>query len=127
MSKRHTATFRVPQGSIQSHLLFFCYVNDMPISVQCKLLLYADNSALLVEGKDTNLIAETLLNELNSCRHWLIDNQLSLHLGKIEDISFGSKKRLNKVNSFNVECGEIEIKNVNSVNYLVIQLDDIDR
>ena len=82
----------------------------MPISVQCKLLLYADDSALLVEGKDQNLIAETLSNELNSCRHWLIDNKLSLHLGKTEAILFGSKKRLKKVNSFNVKCGEVEIK-----------------
>ena len=69
------------------------YVNDMPSSVQCKLLLYADDSALLVEGKDPNLIAETLSNKLNSCRHWLIDNKLSLHLGKTEAFLFGSKKK----------------------------------
>ena len=76
----------------------------------CQLLLYADDSALLVEGKGPNLMAETLSNELNSCRHWLIDNKLSFHLGKTEAILFGSKKRLKKVNSFNVKCGEVEIK-----------------
>ena len=48
----------VPQGSILGPLLFLCYVNDMPISVDCKLLLYADDSALLVSGKDPKLIAE---------------------------------------------------------------------
>ena len=92
MSETQTVTCGVPQGSILGPLLFLCYVNDMPVSVQCKLLLYADDSALLVEGKDPNLIAETLSNELNSCRHWLIDNKLSLHLGKTEAILFGSKK-----------------------------------
>ena len=64
----------------------------MPISVKCRLLLYADDSSLAVEGKDQNLIAKTLSNELNSCRHWLIDNKLSFHLGKTEAILFGSKK-----------------------------------
>ena len=33
-------------------------------------------------------------------------------------------KSLKKVNSFNVKCREIEIKNVNSVKYLGIQIDD---
>ena len=45
-SEASTVTCRVPQGSILGPLLFLCYVNDMPISVKCKLLLYADNSAL---------------------------------------------------------------------------------
>ena len=46
----------VPQGSILGPLLFLCYVNDMPISVDCKVLLYADDSALLVSGKNPKLL-----------------------------------------------------------------------
>ena len=65
-------------------LLFLCYVNDMPISVQCKLLLYADDSALLVSDKNPLGIGISLSKELESCRQWLIDNKLSLHLGKTE-------------------------------------------
>ena len=41
----------VPQGSILGLLLFLVYVNDMKAAVKCKLLLYADDSALLVSGK----------------------------------------------------------------------------
>ena len=96
----------------------------MPISLKCKLLLYADDSALLVSGSDPNIIAETLSNELKSCRQWLIDNKLSLHLGKTEAILFGSKRKLRKVTSFAVKCDNEIIQNVHSVKYLGIQLDE---
>ena len=94
----------VPQGSILGPLLFLCYVNDMSISVKCKLLLYADDSALIVSGSNPQLIADTLSKELESCKQWLMDNKLSLHLGKTESILFGSKRNLINVESFDVKC-----------------------
>ena len=123
-SETGTVTCGVPQGSILGPLLFLCYVNDMPISVRCKILLYADDSALIISGFDPRKIAEELSKELESCRQWLIDNKLSLHLGKTEAILFGSKRKLKSVNSFIVRCGEIEVKNVNSVKYLGLQIDN---
>ena len=113
----------VPQGSILCPLLFLCYVNDMSISVKCKLLLYADDSALLVSGKDPKSIAEELSAELYSCSQWLVDNKLSLHLGKTECILFGSKRRLKRVNNFKIVCNDHTIESVQSVKYLGIHLD----
>ena len=75
-SEPMTVKCGVPQGSILGPLLFLCYVNDMPISITCKLLLYADDSALMIAGSDPKIIAETLSNKLNSCRQWLVDNKL---------------------------------------------------
>ena len=114
----------VPQGSILGPLLFLCYVNDMSISLKCKLLLYADDSALIVSGSNPQLIADTLSKELESCKQWLMDNKLSLHLGKTESILFGSKRKLKKVESFDVKCGNESIKHVNSVKYLGVQIDN---
>ena len=92
----------------------------MVISVNCKLLLYADDSALIISGPDPKTIAESLSVELDSCRKWLIDNKLSW---RTEAILFGSKKRLRKVNEFEVRCNNEVIKQVSNVKYLGLQLD----
>ena len=42
----------VSQGSILGPLLFLLYVNDMSQAVSCDLLLYADDSCLVFEGKE---------------------------------------------------------------------------
>ena len=88
MSEAKEKSCGVPQGSILGPLSFLIYVNDMPDTVKCKLLLYADDSAILVSGKDTAYIEETLSKELHSVRDWLTDNKLSLHLRKTESILF---------------------------------------
>ena len=74
----------VPQRSILGPLLFLCYVNDMIISIDpdCKLLLYADDSKILFSHKDAAVISSKLSKVLESCSAWLVDNKLSLHLGK---------------------------------------------
>ena len=114
----------VPQGSILGPLLFLCYINDMAVSVDCKLLLYADDSALLVSGRDPQIIADKLSKELESCRQWLVDNKLSLHLGKTECILFGSKRKLNQVDNFKVTCDGKQITPSTSAKYLGITLDE---
>ena len=123
-SEAGMVTCGVPQGSILGPLLFLCYVNDMPMSIKCKLLLYADDSALIISGTDPTQIAEKLTKELESCQQWLMDNKLSLHLGKTEAMIFGTKRKLKQVESFEVKCGNIKINNVNQVKYLGLQIDD---
>ena len=117
-------TCGVPQRSILDPLLFVCYVNDMPMSIKCKLLLYADDSALLISGKDLQSIAHELSNELKSCYDWLVDNKLSLHLGKTESILFSTKKKNILDNNYQVYCNSTPIKQVNNIEYLGLTLDN---
>lgn len=119
-------TCGVPQGSILGPLLFLCYVNDMSISIssQCKLVLYADDSAILFSHKDPHVISNVLGNELQNCSKWLVDNKLSLHLGKTECILFGSRRALGKVDNFGVHCNGHTIESQSSVKYLGAVLDN---
>ena len=117
-------TCGVPQGSILGPQLFLIYINDMNMSIDCKLSLYADDSALLFSGRDPLLIADRLSVELTRCKQWLVDNKLSLHVGKTECLLFGSKRKLKKVGNFQVFCEGMAVKRVFTVKYLGVQLDD---
>jgi len=99
-------------------LLLLLYVSDMEDAVNCKLLLYADDSPLLVSGKDVNRIETILSNELQNVSNWLVDNKLSLHLGKTESILFGSKIKLYKSPELNVQCNGTNIRPNSTVKYL---------
>ena len=84
-------TCGVPQGSILGPTLFLCYINDMSESLKCRLSLYADDSALIFSANDAAEIARFLSIELSNCSKWLVDNRLSLHVGKTECILFGTR------------------------------------
>ena len=72
----------------------------MKAAVKCKLILYADDSALLVSGKDVVKIEQVLSGELKVVNEWLEVIRLSLHLGKTQSIIVGSKRVYKKMISY---------------------------
>ena len=115
----------VPQGSILGPLLFLLYVNDMSQAVTCDLLLYADDSCLVFQGKDINEIETKLNQDFNSLCDWFVDNKLSIHFGedKTKSILFGTGRKLKKQRDLNISRGEIQIKQHSQVVYLGCTLD----
>ena len=113
----------VPQGSLLGPLLYLCYSNDMETSVRNKLLLYADDSVIISSHKDPKVISQSLSSDLQSCNNWLINNKLSLHVGKTECILFGSSRKLSKVDQFQVTYNGQVIKAQESIKYLGVTLD----
>ena len=87
-------------------------------AINNKLLLYADDSAILVADKQISTIETILENELGTVSDWLIDNKLSLHLGKTESILFGSKQKLKATSNLNMECKGTVIEPREKVKYL---------
>ena len=95
----------------------------MAAAVSCKLLLYADDSALMVSHKDVKIIQERLSSELTAVNEWLVNNKLSLHLGKTESILFGSKRKLAKHSELDITCGNTKILPKSEIKYLGLDLD----
>ena len=116
-------TCGVPQGSILGPLLLLIYVNDMSSVIGNKLLLYADDSAILVADKDISTVENALQTDLQIVSEKLIDNKLSLPLGKTESILFGSKSRLRSRSNLNIECKGSKIEPKDKVKYLGAILD----
>ncbi|XP_061908000.1 uncharacterized protein LOC133653025 [Entelurus aequoreus] len=90
----------------------------MSSACDCELFLFADDSALLVSGKDKSQVEKILSAELCRTCTWLADNKLSIHLGKTESILFGSHINLKKVNDFTIKVGDIVITRKDEVTYL---------
>ena len=123
LSDRGEVTCGVPQGSILGPLLFLIYVNDMESVVDCDLLLYADDSALVIRGKNIIDIEQKLSEELVKLNVWLMDSKPSLHLGKTESLLFASNRKLKQQKSLRVSCNGIKVGGKEVVTYLGGQLD----
>jgi hypothetical protein len=64
-----------------------------------------------------------LEEDLHLVSQWLVDNKLSLHLGKTESILFGSKHRLRSNSFLKIKCNGTGIEPTSSVKYLGATID----
>ena len=103
---------RVPQVSILGPFLFLLYINDMPQSVDCELLLYADGTCLIFQHKDITEIETTLNKNFRMLCDCFVDNKLSIHFGedKTKSILFGSKNKIKNSKPLNIQYKDIKIK-----------------
>jgi len=92
-SSARTILSGVPQGSILGPWAYLIYCNDMSTCISCKLLLYADDAILLFSHKNIKVVTDQLSEEVSNCFHWLVNNKLSMHMGKTEAMILCSKCR----------------------------------
>ena len=96
---------------------------QISLNSDCKLVLYADDSAIFYAHKSPQVISDKLSQALDNCSEWLIENKLSLHLGKTESILFGPKQKLKNVVDFNIKSNGHTVDSSEKVKYLVMHID----
>ena len=78
---------------------------------------------IISADKNPDVVAHELSLDLKSCNNWLINNKLSLHVGKTELILFGSHRKLKKASNFHVSYNGHTIDPVTTIKYLGVTLD----
>ena len=63
----------IPQSSIHGPLIFLLYVNDMARAVDCDLLLYADDSCLIIRDSSIEQIECALNRNFNALCDWFVE------------------------------------------------------
>ena len=117
-SESHPVNSGVPQGTILAPLLFLCYVNDLPSSIQCKIGLYADDT-ILYSTIHTLSDCITLQKDLDSLTQWATKWKMSFNPDKSEHMKITHKH--NPV-LFNYTLKNQTIKEVTSAKYLGITI-----
>ena len=114
----------VPQDSILGPLLFVCYVNDL--SQYCNRMapfLFADDTALLVKGKDLESIQTTLQTDFGNLLNWFSANKLSLNINKTKSMLICHQRSPYRNFSLCIHGNNTAIESVNTIKYLGLQID----
>jgi hypothetical protein len=116
----------VPQGSVLGPLLFNIYINDLPFVVKnCKVGLYADDTALFFSAKNSLEIQRAINDEMISISKWLYVNKLTLNAKKCKSILFGTPQLFNarKPLPLSITVNNQRIEDVENYKYLGLHLD----
>ena len=116
----------VPQGSILGPLLLLLYVNDTVQTVNCDLLLHADDTGLIFQHMDINVIEHQLNTNFSNICDWFVENKLSIHFGddKTMSILFAPLNKCKELRKLNISHGSLKIKQYSEVTYLGCILDE---
>ena len=124
LSDRKPVCCGVPQGSVLGPLLFNIYINNIIKNLQhSRYYMYADDLALLVSGKDINIIHQLLQLDLNCVDKWCAEHRLTINAEKTKVLwCFSARKPLN-LDDLDFVMKDIPLKTVSHFDYLGVRID----
>ena len=112
----------VPQGSILGPLLFILYINDFPhISKEITAYLYADDTAVFIEGTNESSLQNTVDIVMPKISEWFTANQLSINTDKTCYQIYSKRKDKKEIK---LSIQSVEIKRTDIVKYLGMFIDE---
>lgn len=105
LSDECPVTYGVPQGSILGPTLFTIYINELCNMAlpHCKIITYADDTALLVQGKNWTETCQRAESALSTVMSWLSHNLLTLNLDKTKCLPFS-------LQPYNLDLSKLTLK-----------------
>lgn len=113
----------VPQGSILSPFLYSIYTSDIKKPKNSKVALYADDTALIVNGKLTSAIIKRLNSAIKTVNKFYRKWKINLNLEKSQAIIFPFNKSPKRKPKSSIIVNNSAINFSNEVTYLGITLD----
>ena len=76
----------IPQGTILGPLLFVIFVNSLPNCVNCKTIMYADDTTHMCSSNDASVLQSELNEHLSKTAPWFKENHLTLNIEKKKNL-----------------------------------------
>lgn len=116
----------VPQGSVLGPTLFNLFLNDITcLTLNSKLLLYADDVVLYKTGAHLEEIKAGIQSDLNLIDNWSTDNLLAVNPSKTKALLVGRKSKTNNTDKGeDLVVGNEPLQWVNSFTYLGLEIDE---
>ena len=106
-------------------LLFLIYVNDLPSSTnKLKLVLFANDSNILINFRDKTEVTKTLNEELEKINDWFKANGLKLNASKTICIMFSKNDDFDETKDLSIRLDGTELKFTNATTFLGLIIDE---
>ncbi|KAH8275065.1 hypothetical protein KR018_005720, partial [Drosophila ironensis] len=82
------SSYRVPQGSVLGPVLYTLYTADMPVTNNCTIATYADDTSILATSSCRDEASQLLQSELNIIASWFLRWKIKINSLKSVQITF---------------------------------------
>lgn len=114
----------VPQGSLLGPLLFNFFINDLfEVQLNGKMIMYADDIALIYDSKDTNVLRNMIQLDLDKIQLWMNENYLKINELKTKYMIFTIKNKKINTDRLHLTINNHKLEQVNFFKYLGLWID----